>query len=212
MRFLVVFLLFAFGLQNSLASRQVENDELAKTISDYMSKMRNDLTLKLQNMLDFQAYQLNQLISNHTSLSKENTTETLEDQWNLECSRPPHTTKKCVQLGEKYYYVDFLHTATWLEAESFCRHMGGHLVSLQSDKEWEELKAIFFGQGRSFWVDITVVKEGKYVSETTGKEADYTNFYRYPYNNGASCVYLNNADFKMQKAFCSDEVHFICER
>jgi len=66
-----------------------------------MSEMRNELTTKLQIMLDHQAQKLNKLISEQGTRSGDNANQTLEEGvWNFECSKPPHTTKMCHIFNE----------------------------------------------------------------------------------------------------------------
>jgi len=181
-----------------------------------MSEMRNELTTKLQIMLDHQAQKLNKLISEQGTRSGDNANQTLEEGvWNFECSKPPHTTKMCAHVGGKHYFIDYLRIATWSEAERFCRQMGGHLASLQSNQEWQALEEIV-NHGQFFWVDINdTVTKGKYMSETTGEDASFLKWdYNEPnnWNGDERCVHLKAVTFLMNDAPCSSSYNFICER
>nr|XP_017015860.2 C-type lectin 37Db-like [Drosophila takahashii] len=178
--------------------------------------MKKDLTTKLQSMLDQQAEKLNQLVSEQSARSSDNARETLaEELWNFECSKPPRTTKWCAQIGEKHYFIDYLRTATWSEADGICRQMGGHLASLQSNQEWQALEGIV-SHSRFFWLDINdVASKGKYVSETTGENATFLKWdHNEPnnWNGNENCVHLKAVTFLMNDVSCSSTYNFICER
>ncbi|KPU73636.1 uncharacterized protein Dana_GF26786 [Drosophila ananassae] len=61
------------------------------------------------------------------------------DPWMTKCTKPPRENTFCENINGKHYFVDYLVIATWEEAYNICRNMGGHLVSLQSEKEWAAL-------------------------------------------------------------------------
>ncbi|EDW63768.2 uncharacterized protein Dvir_GJ16497 [Drosophila virilis] len=104
---------------------------------------------------------------------------------------PSHFTK----IGSKYYYIEDRHKMSWFAAAYECQQRGGHLASIQNEREYGAIKAKL-NHNHNYWLDVNdLYKEGLYISLTTGRKAPYLIWYvAQPDNKGCSDKLSSNND------------------
>ena len=85
--------------------------------------------------------------------------------------------------GNKCYLFENLPT-TYREAKKFCGERGGYLAEMDSEEEYEAVMKLWEtvqlnntcgDQMTSWWIGLTdLAKEGKWISDKTGKKAKFT--------------------------------------
>lgn len=120
-------------------------------------------------------------------------------------------------IGSKYYYIEHEEKFNWFVAGDKCRELGGHLVSFQSQGEFDAVKTQL-KSGVDYWIDLNDLgAEGKFVSIVSGLKPNFTNWHNGEPNNDHNSMehcgdlwYYNNKHL-MNDAVCSFEKGFICE-
>jgi len=117
------------------------------------------------------------------------------------------------KIGSKYYYIEKHQLTNWFTAVHKCHELGGHLASLQNQREFDALTPKLHGQ--YYWIDINDLgHEGVYLSHTSGR-TPYFNWHQgEPNNNGGEhCVMLErrNDGLLMNDHQCNNQGYFICE-
>lgn len=122
------------------------------------------------------------------------------------------------KFGSKYYYIEDQHRMNWFAAAYRCQNLGGHLVSLQSDEDFNVLVAQL-KKPKSYWIDINdLTHEGEFLSHTTGRLAEYLNWYPNGSPDNArgneNCGQLWNIDgrYGMNDETCTNLFYFVCEK
>ncbi|XP_068151206.1 accessory gland protein Acp29AB-like [Drosophila tropicalis] len=122
------------------------------------------------------------------------------------------------KIGLKYYYIESSKDLTWLQALQRCSKWGGHLASLQSETEWNNVKPKL--KGKNYWIDINdIEKEGTYMSATNNEPAKYLQWKvaepsnKNPYTDrDENCVELReDFSYQMNDLSCDNKISFICE-
>ncbi|XP_061441866.1 LOW QUALITY PROTEIN: macrophage mannose receptor 1-like [Rhineura floridana] len=107
---------------------------------------------------------------------------------------------------------------SWADAQSFCRAMGGELLSISSSREERSLQRYLSSQGFSsshFWLGLNYISPTEGFSWSDGSPFGYTNWeYGEPnnYNEIEHCAELN-ANFRMRwnDIHCEDLHNWICQ-
>ncbi|KAH8377053.1 hypothetical protein KR093_003181, partial [Drosophila rubida] len=119
------------------------------------------------------------------------------------------------KIGSKYYYIENSQAVNWFEAVHKCLAMGGHLVSIKNEDEFNAIKDNL--QGKNYWIDLNdLANEGKFVSIVTGQKSTYSNWRDDEPNDeyGEDCVnlrYYRLMGHLMNDAPCHHEHFYICE-
>ncbi|KAH8377052.1 hypothetical protein KR093_003182, partial [Drosophila rubida] len=128
------------------------------------------------------------------------------------------------KIGCKYYYIENSQAVNWFEAVHKCLAMGGHLVSIKNENEFNAIKDNL--QTTDYWIDFNdLVNEGEYVSMATGRNPTYFNWHigepnnglfkgnNRTINNGENCgdLWFTNNKHLMNDADCTGNKFFICE-
>lgn len=125
----------------------------------------------------------------------------------IERKRKDHPSN-FTKIGSKYYYIEDRHKMNWFAAAYECQQRGGHLASIQNEREYEAIKAKL-NHNHNYWLDVNDLnQEGQYISLTTGRKAPYLIWYNGQPDNKANrehCVHL----WKMNKSL---KMYFICEQ
>ncbi|EDW80414.2 uncharacterized protein Dwil_GK18670 [Drosophila willistoni] len=118
--------------------------------------------------------------------------------------------KSFQRIRSKYYYIEEKERLSWEASSKRCRQMGGHLLSLQSQAEYEAVNTQLTS-GELYWIDVNdQVKEGLYVSHT-GHDANFLYWRLSPDNyNNEDCIELSPR-LGMNDNNCNYKNNFICE-
>ncbi|XP_062135433.1 C-type lectin 37Db isoform X3 [Drosophila sulfurigaster albostrigata] len=120
------------------------------------------------------------------------------------------------RIGSKYYYIERLEEVAWYEALSKCQAIGGHLLSIKNQEEFDAIKCEL-DREKHYWIDINdLTKEGEFISGATGQKATYFNWHQTEPNNkngNENCVelYYHNDKHLMNDDNCQEKELFICE-
>ncbi|XP_017129989.1 accessory gland protein Acp29AB [Drosophila elegans] len=115
------------------------------------------------------------------------------------------------QIGSKYYYVEKYSEKNWSSASKTCRQMGGHLAEFKDEKELIDIQAIL-KKDTHYWLGINdLVKEGEYMSMSSGKPASFIKWATGSPTklNTNNCLFLFNGG--MIDYPCSYSFLFICQ-
>lgn len=125
-------------------------------------------------------------------------------------------TEPFEKIGSKYYYIDDKIELNWYDAVSKCTRLGGHLVSLVNEDEFnlivKKLKKTYY------WIDINDLgKEGEYISLSTGRNPKFLKWMKGEPNNiqhDEYCVELKlwNGVYAMNDDRCRKLNYYICEK
>ncbi|KAH8249219.1 hypothetical protein KR032_007382, partial [Drosophila birchii] len=123
--------------------------------------------------------------------------------------------KKFKRIGAKLYYIENNEQTTWSDALKKCHEMDAHLVSLQNEDEWSDLKEAL-QDGHSYWTDINDrVEENVWISETSDRAARFLKWDDDEPNSSPGledCVELRSGhDYKMNDVGCEQKKYYICE-
>jgi len=128
---------------------------------------------------------------------------------------PESNHSKFKKIADKMYYIESNEKLDWFYAIDKCESMGSRLVSLQSEKQWNDIR-VHLGPKDNYWVDISnVLSDCGFLSETTGQKAKFINFKIDDTNsisNSESCIELRaNNNHYMNPVDCSNQNFYICE-
>ena len=123
------------------------------------------------------------------------------------------------KLGEKYYFLETTEKLNWYAAQHFCRRMGAHLASIESEEELNAISSYLKSINHQGWFWLSgnnLANESKFYWLGTGKEMGYTCWSPgQPDNAGGNenCVHLwpHNNGFAMNDWQCNQAIHYICE-
>jgi len=126
-----------------------------------------------------------------------------------------NNNSKFKKIGETIYYIEANEKLDWFYAIDKCESMGSRLVSLQSEKQWNDIR-VHLEPKDNYWVDISnVLSDCGFLSETTGQKAKFINFKIDDTNsisNSESCIELRaNNNHYMNPVDCSKQNFYICE-
>ncbi|XP_034106261.1 C-type lectin 37Db-like [Drosophila albomicans] len=119
-------------------------------------------------------------------------------------------------IGSKYYYIERSEEVTWFGALQKCQAIGGHLLSINNQDEFDAIKSNLEVE-KDYWIDINdLTKEGEFLSVVTGQKATYFNWHQTEPNNDSNnenCVELKYSNDKhlMNDNDCQKKEFFICE-
>lgn len=124
--------------------------------------------------------------------------------------------EKFKKIASKYYYIEHSDKVNWYKAGYICRSMGGYLVNIENQKEYDEL-AKHLLPDHNYWIGIDdLAVEGEYRSTATDLSPDFLKWSSGNPNNyyNEDCVELWWVDSKHQinDYQCNDNRNFICER
>ncbi|XP_034482074.1 C-type lectin 37Db-like [Drosophila innubila] len=164
-----------------------------------------DLSQKLKTQMKFEniEQQLKILQDEVAKLKLNSVQEKLEDQKGL-----------FEKIGSKYYYIERHQGSNWFTAVHKCHELGGHLASLQNQRE---LDALIPKLQPLTWIDINDLgHKGVYLSHTTGHKAPFFNWHQGEPNHSFNierCVLLEYRaeGYNMNDQDCNVEGSFICE-
>ncbi|XP_037709517.1 uncharacterized protein LOC119546949 [Drosophila subpulchrella] len=128
---------------------------------------------------------------------------------------PENNNSKLKKIGEMLYYIEGNEKLDWFYAIDKCESMGSRLLSLQSERQWQDI-TVFLEPKDNYWVDISnVLSDCGFLSETTGQKAKFINFKIDDTNsisNSESCIELGaNNNHYMNPVDCSNQNFYICE-
>lgn len=131
-----------------------------------------------------------------------------------------NTTTKCINplfkpIESQYYYIENTETLNWYGAAQKCVALGGHLLNLQSAKQFDLLKR-HLRSDVDYWTDINDLSTtDDWVSLTSGHQATLLIWIDgepktvYKSNH---CVYLQGTkEWKMKNDECESKRRFICQ-
>ena len=113
--------------------------------------------------------------------------------------------------GSKYnFYPELL---AWVDAEAFCKDKGGHLATVLTLQEQQEVAAVASAGGESVWVGGTDQQEEGIWKWTRGSSLNYTNWYVGQPNGGSveNCLFLMMDGLKFGDINCSQHLGFVCQ-
>ncbi|XP_052853713.1 low affinity immunoglobulin epsilon Fc receptor-like [Drosophila gunungcola] len=117
------------------------------------------------------------------------------------------------RIGSRNFYIGNHIALRWTSAKTYCRHIGGYLASIQSEKELADLTAKLIGKDW-FWLGTNDrEKEGQFVSGATGLPAKFLKWDNNAPKNitgNEDCVLLEKG--LMRSAPCNSVGSFICEK
>ncbi|XP_034107100.1 C-type lectin 37Db-like [Drosophila albomicans] len=119
-------------------------------------------------------------------------------------------------IGSKYYYIERSEEVTWFGALHKCQAIGGHLLSIKNQTEFDAIKSKLEVE-KDYWIDINdLTKEGEFLSVVTGRNATYFNWHEDEPNNGGddeNCgeLWYVNDEHLMNDDYCLEKEFFICE-
>ena len=114
------------------------------------------------------------------------------------------------QKGTKYKFHK--EERTWVDAEAYCQAEGGHLASVQSDEEWQEVFALTSGE-KWIWLGGNAEEE-KGVWRWTDESAwHFSNWDDDKYAaGGKGCTLMaRSADYRWQDFPCTHISPFLCQ-
>ncbi|XP_017840333.1 C-type lectin 37Db-like [Drosophila busckii] len=122
------------------------------------------------------------------------------------------------KILDKYYYISH-YSLNWYAALHKCHELGAQLVVLQNQQQFDAIAKKLHKKQR-YWLDLNdLAEEGKFVSMTTGRAANFTRWAKIEPNNlnhNENCAQLlyekkHKQHFRMNDNECTDLCHFICE-
>lgn len=139
----------------------------------------------------------------------------------LEELRPKVSTKnntagKFEKIGDKYYYIEHNEKVNWFVAGDICRRMNAHLVSFESEWEFNDVVSRL-RSNISYWIDLNDLgEEGQFRSVVTGYRPQFQSWHDDEPNNGRSeehCgdLWYNKQLHLMNDSTCTYLKSFICE-
>ncbi|EDV59359.2 accessory gland protein Acp29AB [Drosophila erecta] len=112
--------------------------------------------------------------------------------------------------GLRHFYLEKQSMYTWDDAYVQCRQMGGHLASIQNEKELNEIFAE--APSNQYWVDITNRHEdgAPFLSALSGRKAPLLKWKsKKSTNTHHHCVYIYAKDVYYDK--CYEKKSFVCQ-
>jgi len=113
--------------------------------------------------------------------------------------------------GHKYYR--FPEAMKFEDAADACQKLGGHLLSIESQEEFEYFQGIAIEKGQEFWLDLKEAPQGKW-KNWSGEDAKFLKWAPKQPTPGKDGVVLNTAQHRsfagMETRF-STEKEVICE-
>ncbi|XP_037709749.1 uncharacterized protein LOC119547111 [Drosophila subpulchrella] len=166
-----------------------------------------DHNRKVQQQLNALSAKLNETLTKVGSVRKESeeNVDTIDSQNKNELDIPPGFKK----MRNRYYYIDHV-KRNWTEAREACHKRGGYLAVFQN---YEELYSILENlTNQYYWLGISKSnKNGEYVSDATGKPAEFLHFH--PINTNIpkipTCVAISYV--RWFEGLCSDRFFSICQ-
>ncbi|XP_030555591.1 C-type lectin 37Db-like [Drosophila novamexicana] len=127
------------------------------------------------------------------------------------------------KIGAKYYYIEVETRANWFEAAHKCRQLGGHLINLKNDREYDNISKhlvnsnLTASEANSFWLDMNDLSvEDQFLSLTTGLNVTFAHWEANQPDDfdNEDCVELRNKQnrFVMNDASCETKKYFICQK
>ncbi|XP_062140923.1 accessory gland protein Acp29AB-like [Drosophila sulfurigaster albostrigata] len=120
------------------------------------------------------------------------------------------------KIGSKYYYIEDTEKVNWFKAVSKCLALGGHLVSIKNEDEFNAIKEKLQAN-KNYWIDINdLAKEGEFISIATGQKPSYVNWHPNEPNNQNNNEHCGELWYKkevhlMNDSKCGRKKLFICE-
>lgn len=130
--------------------------------------------------------------------------------------REPQVDDKFKKIASKYYYIEHSDRVNWYKADDICRSMGGYLVNIESQDEFDELVKHLI-PAHMYWIGINdLANEGVYRTTATGRAPKFLKWSPHNPNNifNEDCVelwYVHNK-YQMNDGRCNHDRHFICEK
>ena len=117
--------------------------------------------------------------------------------------------EEVVEYWEGHKYELYTRTKTWQDADTFCEGRGGHLASIKSEKEQQEISMT--SQGDPVWVGGSDKKEEGTWSWSDGSNFSFTNWEAGYGNRGENSNCLRSEGLKWIDASCDSHRAFICQ-
>lgn len=127
--------------------------------------------------------------------------------------KPPREAHR----GKHSYYLWIDKEVSWTEAQAQCERLGGNLVCIESDEEWQEIMQFRDDQGyrgRRFWIGFSAPAGKNDYQWVNGSEKDFENWGASPQSKPETtgvAAGMNGSWLAYPKDQTQGVVGFICE-
>ena len=119
------------------------------------------------------------------------------------------------EIKRWFRYRVFHIAKNWTEADLACKNIGGHLVSLQDETEWNEVLGFIeteCSSERGFWTSGTRLHNGTFTWKYRNPEINSALWFPGQPGGDGDCLHLHeNMDYKLNDFYCSTKMCYICD-
>nr|XP_043069175.1 accessory gland protein Acp29AB-like [Drosophila bipectinata] len=133
--------------------------------------------------------------------------------WTQRASQPRICGGKFKAIGSKCYYIESDNEQVWLGALYQCSRLGGHLASIKSQQELDDISKELM-PNKEYFIDISdqIYERGGFLSATTGLAPSFIHpDLKDSHDSFSTCVFINTLGHMDYKS-CDLKKLFVCEK